>query len=263
MDMNLITQMFPAFLLVFCRISAFFVVAPLFSSRNVPTTLKIGLAFYISLIVFLSVGFDTKVTADGDYILSVVREVFAGLIIGYTSYLFFTVVQTAGSLMDMQMGFGIANIIDPITGISAPMMGNLKFMLLMLVFLSMNGHHYLLGAIMDSYKWLPLDNGLYHVIASGKLTEMLAQTFSQTFMLSLQISAPLVVATFLTDAGLALLARTAPQYNVFVIGVPIKIMVGLGLLIIVLPGFGVLFQILFDHMFGALEKLFVIFKSSS
>ncbi len=256
-------QVFPAFLLVFCRISSFFVVAPVFSTRTFPKTIKIGLAFFISLIVFLNVGFDTKVTADSTYILAVIREVFAGLLIGYVAYIFFTIVQVAGGLMDMQMGFGIANIVDPISGVSAPMMGNLKYMLMTLVFLSVNGHHYLLAAIMDSYKWLPLDNKLFQIYYGGNITEFLTRTFSDTFLLALQISAPIVVAMFVTDFGLALLARTAPQYNVFVIGMPLKILVGLALLVLLLPGFGTLFQILFDHMFEALEKLFTILKSSS
>ncbi|KIL35301.1 flagellar biosynthesis protein FliR [Cohnella kolymensis] len=261
--MELIMQVFPAFLLVFCRITAFFVAAPFFSTRTIPRTVKVGLAFFVSLIVFLTVGFDTKVTADATYILAIFREILAGLLIGYVAYLFFTVVQTAGALMDMQMGFGIANIVDPLTGVSAPMLGNLKYMLMILVFLSLNGHHYLLAAIMDSYKWLPLDNNLFQLYYEGNVTEFLARTFADTFLLSLQISAPIVVAMFLTDIGLAVLARTAPQYNVFVIGVPLKILVGLAMLVLLLPGFGVLFQMLFDNMFRALEKLFVIFKSSS
>lgn len=261
--MELIMQVFPAFLLVFCRITSFFVAAPFFSTRTIPRTIKIGLVFFVSLIVFMTVGFDTKVTADATYILAVFREVFAGLLIGYTAYMFFTVVQTAGALMDMQMGFGIANIIDPLTGVSAPMLGNLKYMLMVLVFLSLNGHHYLLASIMDSYKWLPLDNKLFQVYYGGNVTEFLTRTFADTFLLALQISAPIVVAMFLTDVGLALLARTAPQYNVFVIGVPLKILVGLALLVLLLPGFSALFQILFDHMFSALEKLFVVFRPSS
>ncbi len=259
--MNILMQVFPAFLLVFCRITAFFVVAPFFSSRNFPATAKIGLGFFISLIVFLNVGFDTKVTADATYILAIMREVFAGLLIGFMVYLFFTVVQTAGGLMDMQMGLAMANVVDPITGVSAPILGNMKFMVLILVFLSINGHHYLLAAIMDSYRWLPMDNNLFQTYYGGNVTEFLTRTFADTFLLALQIASPIVVAMFLTDFGLALLARAAPQYNVFVIGLPLKILVGLSLLILLIPGFGPLFQIIFDRMFQALEHLFAILKT--
>jgi flagellar biosynthetic protein FliR len=261
--MELIMQVLPAFLLVFCRISSFLIVAPIFSSRTIPAPFKVGLAFFISLIVFLTIGFDTSVTADATYILAIMREILAGLLIGYTAYIFFTIVQTAGGLMDLQMGFAMANIIDPISGVTAPIMGNLKYMLLMLVFLSINGHHYLLSAIMDSYKWLPLDNKLFQVYYGGNITLFLIRTFADTFLLAIQISAPIVVAMLLTDFGLALLARTAPQYNVFVIGIPIKIIIGLAMLVILLPGFSALFQIVFDQMFQALEKLFVVIQSSS
>jgi flagellar biosynthesis protein FliR len=261
--MDIVTQAFPAFLLVLCRISSFFVVAPIFSSRVIPNMLKIGLAFFISLIVFLSIGYDTSVTMDATYLLAVVREVLAGLLIGYTSYLFFSIVQTSGSFMDMQMGFGIANIVNPLTGVSSPMLGNLKYMLMMLVFLSVNGHHYLLGAIMDSYKWLPLNSHLFQIYYGGNITEFLTKTFSETFLLALQVSTPIVVAMFLTDVGLALLAKTAPQYNVFVIGVPIKILIGLAMFIVLLPGFGILFQMLFDHLFRSLESLFSLLQKSS
>jgi len=68
---------------------------------------------------------------------------------------------------------------------------------------------------------------------------------------------------FLTDFGLALLARAAPQYNVFVIGLPLKLLIGLALLILLIPGFGPLFQIIFDRMFQAIEQLFTIVKTSS
>ncbi len=262
MTTAMIMQVLPAFLLVFCRISAFFVVAPIISSRNVPAPFKIGLAFFVSVMVFLTVGFDTSVTADAFYILAVLREILAGLLIGYVSMLFFAAMQTAGTFMDLQIGFGIANIVDPLTGVSVSLFGNLKYMLAMLVFLSINGHHYLLAAIMESYQWLPLDNDLYSSIAEGGVADFLVRTFADTFRLALQISAPIVVAMFLTDIALGLLSRTAPQYNVFVVGIPIKIFIGLAMFIMLLPGFGRMFQMLFDHMFQAIDQLFVVLKGS-
>lgn len=257
-----VMQVVPAYMLVLCRISSFIVVAPVFSSRSLPVSFKAGISVFIALLVLLSVGFDHPVPTDATYIVAILKEIMAGLVIGYTASLFFSLIQTAGSLIDMQIGLGMANILDPISGVSAPLFGNLKFMLMMLVFLSMNGHHYLLGAIMNSYKWLPLDNTLFHTVYEGRMTEFLVRTFADTFMLALQISAPLVVAMFITDIGLGLLARTAPQYNVFVIGVPIKLIIGLALLTLLMPGFSTLFQIVFDRMFGALEKMFVIMKAA-
>ncbi|NBC69182.1 flagellar biosynthetic protein FliR [Paenibacillus sacheonensis] len=256
--MELFLQGFPIFLLIFCRITAFFVVAPIFSTRNVPTTFKLGFCFFVSFLVFLTYGLKQTIVPDAEYILAIFREILAGALLGFTAYLFFTIINTAGSLIDMQMGFGMANIIDPMTGASSPLIGNFKGMIATLVFLSINGHHYLLSALLQSYDWIPLSNTLFLHMKSGSITTFLTGMFAQTFMLALQMSAPLVVAMFLTDAGLGLLARTAPQYNVFVIGMPIKILVGFLILAILMPGLITLYEHIFEQMFSAMQKLFSI-----
>ncbi|GKU78640.1 flagellar biosynthetic protein FliR [Paenibacillus sp. L3-i20] len=254
--MDAIVQGFPIFLLIFCRITAFFVVAPVFSSQGVPGTFKIGLGFFISFIVFLTYGIGQTMVTDVTYLIVVLREVMIGLTIGFVVYLFFAVVQTAGSLMDLQIGFAMANVVDPHTGASAALIGNFKYMLMLVVFLSMNGHHYMLTALMDSYQWIPLSNDFFSRIMSGGVTDFLTRTVSNTFLLALQVAAPLVVAMFLTDLGLGFLTKTAPQFNVFVIGIPLKILIGLFLLILLLPGMAMLFDKLFSIMFESLEQLF-------
>lgn len=255
MSMETLLQSFPVFLLIFCRISAFFVVVPVFSSQSVPATFKIGISFFVALVVFSSGGTGITVPQDLTYILLIAREVLIGLLLGFIGYLMFMAIQTAGSFIDIQIGFGIANVIDPMTGASAPIIGNFKYMIALLMFLSMNGHHYLLDAIVYSYKWVPIDNDLFIKMIDGSLSEFFVRTFAQSFILAFQMSAPLVTALFLTDVGLAFLARTAPQYNVFVIGVPLKIIVGLALLLILMPGLAMLFQNLFDIMFESMHNL--------
>ncbi|MFF2482636.1 flagellar biosynthetic protein FliR [Paenibacillus sp. NPDC058071] len=255
-------QSFPVFLLIFCRITAFFVVVPPFSLRGVPNTFKIGLGFFISLIVFLTYGVNQSIPADAQYILFVIREVLLGLLMGFLVYLFFTVVQTAGALMDLQIGFAMANIVDPMTGISSPMLGNFKYMLLIMVFLLMNGHHYLLTALMDSYQWVPLSNELFGRFAEGNLTEYLTRALGNTFVLALQMASPIVIALFLTDVGLGFLAKTAPQYNVFVVGIPLKIIVGLFVLFLMMPGMAMLFERLLGIMFDNLNQLLGIIRGA-
>jgi flagellar biosynthetic protein FliR len=256
--MNAILQAWPAFLLVLCRISSFFVSSPVFGSRNVPAMFKIGLAFFVSLLVFLTIGTDAGVAADNRYPLLVIREVLAGLWLGFVANLFFVIVQIAGGFIDLQKGFGLANVVDPMSGVASPIVGNLKFMVAVLVFLSVNGHHYLLGAIMDSYLWLPLENNFFQNIYGGALTQFLAETFSRTFLMALQIAAPVMVAVFLSDVAMGLLARTAPQFNVFVLGIPLKIIVGLVVLMLMMPALGTLLRMIFDRMFGALREWLVI-----
>ncbi|CAM4277013.1 flagellar biosynthetic protein FliR [Paenibacillus endophyticus] len=253
--MNAIVQGFPIFLLIFCRITAFFVVAPVFSSRGVPNVFKLGLGFFISFIVFLTYGMKQSIVPDAEYVLILFREILIGVLMGYVVYLFFTVVQTAGAFMDLQVGFAMANIVDPHTGTSAPLLGNFKYMLIIVIFLMMNGHHFLLTGLMDSYQWMPLDNVLFSRFMNGSITDFLLRTFSNTFLLAIQTAAPLIVAMFLTDAGLGFLTKSAPQFNVFVIGIPIKLIIGLFLLILLMPSLAGIFEKLFSIMFESLEQL--------
>jgi flagellar biosynthetic protein FliR len=119
----------------------------------------------------------------------------------------------------------------------------------------MNGHHYLFDAIMYSYDWIPITGDVFGKIHEGNVTDFLVRTFSHSFVLAIQMAAPLVAALFLTDVGLGFLARTAPQFNVFVIGIIIKIIVGLVLLMLLMPMLVSLFDHLFAKMFEALREL--------
>lgn len=253
--MEWLQQSLPVFMLIFCRITAFFVISPVFTSRGIPPSYKIGLSAIIALIVYFSFGLGEVVPQDLSYVILIVQEVLVGLLLGFTAYLIMTVVQTAGALIDIQIGFSMANVIDPFTGTSSPLIGNFKYYLALLVFLSMNGHHYLFDAIMYSYDWIPITGDVFGKIHDGNVTDFLVRTFSHSFVLALQMAAPLVAALFLTDVGLGFLARTAPQFNVFVIGIIIKIIVGLVLLMLLMPMLVSLFDHLFAKMFEALRQL--------
>lgn len=253
--MEWLEQSVPVFMLIFCRITSFFVVAPIYSSRGVPSSFKVGISFMVSVLVFLTFGLSQPVPQDISYVMLIVQEVLVGLLLGFTAFLMMAVVQTAGALIDIQIGFSMANVIDPFTGVSTPLIGNFKYMLALLVFLSMNGHHYLLDAIMYSYEWMPVTGNVFAKIGNGSVTDFLVTTFAYSFVLALQMSAPLVASLFLTDVGLGFLARTAPQFNVFVIGIILKMLVGLILLLLLMPGLVALFDHLFDKMFTALQEL--------
>lgn len=260
--METVLLTFSGFLLVFCRIASFFVVAPIFSSRNVPGFLKLGLAFFVAMLTFSALGAQ-PVPMDALYLMAVLKEILVGLMLGFIGYVFFTAVQVSGSFVDMQMGLSMANIIDPMTGASTPIIGNLKYMVATLLFLTFNGHHLLLQAIMDSYSWIPLRNEAFTRMYDGNLSEFMIRTFTDAFGIAFKMAAPLVAALFLTDIGLGILARTAPQFNIFVIGVPLKILVGMILLAFLFPGMIYLFQLLFEAMFAAMEKAVAILAGSS
>jgi flagellar biosynthetic protein FliR len=256
---SLLLQALPGFLLVFCRITAFFVTAPLISMRSVPAPFRIGIAFFMTLFTFMSIEVQFM-EIDAAYILMVLREVLIGVLLGFVAFMFFTVIQISGSFVDMQMGFGVANVIDPMTGMQSPLVGNFKYFLALLIFLSLDGHHYLLTAIMNSYEWVPLDNMFFARIYEGSISSFLLRTLSTMFVLAFQLTAPMIVAIFLVDLGLGMLARTAPQFNVFILGLPLKNMVGFLILLVMIPGLLYLFQQLFSRMFEAVGEILMIIQ---
>lgn len=262
--MDQVLQILPVFLLVLCRITAFFVTAPVFSLQGVPAPFKIGLAVFVSLITFMAMPFESSPPLDAAYVLLAVKEVLIGLLYGFTAYLFFTVVQIAGSLVDTQMGLGIANVMDPMTGAQSPILGNFKFFIAMLLFLALNGHHYLLKGIMESYTFLPIaSDSLFRTIANGNLSTFLVHAFISAFYLAFQLVAPMIVSLFLVDVALGMLARTSPQFNIFVVGLPVKMMVGFFLLFIMVPGMAFLFQDLFAIMFRHLDEMMLMFQEGA
>jgi len=254
--MELVLTHYPNLLLIFCRMTGFFMTAPVFATQNnVPPQFRIGFSVFAALLVFFVSGTDRAIPIDGEYVYYVIRESLIGILLGFVAYLFFTVVQIAGSFIDMQMGFGIANVIDPMTGAQSPVFGSFKYMIAMLLFLTMNGHHYLLLGIMDSYQLIPLDNSFFAALSNGPPTEALTRSVSAAFTLAFQMAAPIVVSMFLVDLALGILTKTAPQFNVFVVGMPLKILVGLGLTLLLVPGFVALFQTLFVTMFDNMYEM--------
>ncbi|SEB47098.1 flagellar biosynthetic protein FliR [Paenibacillus sp. GP183] len=245
----------PNLMLIFCRITAFFVTVPVYSSRNVPITFKIGFSVFMTFIIFAILGTSNPVPMDSQYVLLILREILVGVLLGFLVYLFFTAVQTAGSFMDIQIGFGIANVIDPMTGASAPMIGNLKYMIAMLLFLAFDGHHFLIRAIIESYQWIPIQNELFARIYNGQISEFLFKSFSAMFYLAFQLAAPVIAVMFLTDLGLGLLTRVAPQFNVFVVGAPLKMILGFMVIIIVFPELITMFHGLFVTIEDSIYKL--------
>ncbi|MNC20155.1 Flagellar biosynthetic protein FliR [compost metagenome] len=135
-------------------------------------------------------------------------------------------------------------------------------MLAMLLFFSFNGHHLLLTAIHDSYTWIPLQNDVFARIYSDSMADFVLRTFTDSFGLAFKMAAPMVVALFLTDVGLGILARTAPQFNIFVIGVPLKIIVGLILLAFLFPGMLFIFEMIFQALFAAMERFMALMSGS-
>lgn len=252
--MNLFFAYLPIFLLVFVRMSAFFVAAPFFSIKGVPNRFKIALAFIMALISFQYVPVNMQIAMDLTFILHVCKEALVGVILGYICELMFVAVQVAGGLMDMQMGLAMANVIDPKTGAYIPVTGNFKNILATLYFFSINGHHMLIQGILKSYQAIPVD-AVWAAFGSEQVMMTAVKVFQNMFLSAFMMAAPIVVSLFLVDLSLGIIAKSVPQFNIFVVGLPIKLLASFLLLIVVMPAFLLTLSGLFENMFRALAEM--------
>ena len=248
------------FLLIFVRISGLFIMAPIFGSRNVTGRVKAGLALLITYILFPIVFDQTAIIPDHfmTYLFVVAGELLVGLILGFVSSLIFTAIQMAGQLLDMQVGFGMIHMIDPMSGQQAPLIGNFKYILALVTFLATNGHHVILSALFASFKLIPVTGMVVHT----GITEFIINIVGGMFILALKISAPILVSLLLTDVALGILARTMPQMNIFVVGVPGKIIIGIFVLSIALPFYILFLEMAFDGMYKNIFSILSFFSRS-
>lgn len=246
------------FFLLFIRISGFTVVAPIFSSKNVPPYIKIGFSLTIAYILYpLFYNAETKIPESIlPYSIVLFEEFAVGLVIGLSSAMIFYAIQGAGNILDMQIGFGIVNIFDPLSGQQLPLVGNFKYMLALLVFLATNGHHVLIAALTESFKLIPVTGVVFHTELAGIFVDMVIELF----VIALKISLPVLVALLLTDMALGVLARTMPQMNVFIVGLPGKIIVGIFVLSLALPAYVAFLEVVFNGMYSNIYHLMANLK---
>lgn len=233
----------PAFLLVFIRVSSFFVTLPLFSYRTMPNIMKIGLSFFLAWITFFSIDAPV-IDINGQYFMLIIKESLVGLFVGFIAYVIMSAIQVAGGFIDFQMGFAMANVIDPQTGAQSPILGQFLYTFALLLMLSLNAHHLLIDGIYYSYQFIPIDK-LWLPFGEGNLVEFAARTLNSMFIIAFQMSIPVVGCLFLVDIALGIVARTVPQLNIFVVGLPIKIIVSFIMLFLVMAAlFGIMQKIM-------------------
>ena len=250
-----------AYLLVLTRMTSFLVTVPVFSSRGIPVYFKIGFAFFVSLIIFPVTMTEVTLSLNGSYIFFLIQEAVLGLALGWTAQLIFTSIQVAGSFIDLQIGFALANIIDPQTGIQSPMIGNFKYTFAVLLFFTLDIHHLFIEGIISSYKLLPIAGQWLIEVKGVALTSFVLSTFSNMFVIAFKIAAPLVVTLLLADIALGIVARTVPQLNVFVVGLPLKIIINFILLLLISTGLIYIFKEIFMEMVYSIKQLIEILGS--
>ncbi|RCW70702.1 flagellar biosynthetic protein FliR [Saliterribacillus persicus] len=243
----------PAFLLILVRVLAFFATVPIFSYRNIPTQLKIGIGFFLAWILFYSIP-TPELVIDGIYILLIMKEIVIGLFLGLLAYIILAAIQIAGGFIDFQMGFAIANVIDPQTGAQSPLIGQYFYTIAILFLLAVDGHHLLINGMFYSFEVIAID-----ALISFNNIDFILRTFSQMFLMAFQLAIPVVGCLFLVDVALGIVARTVPQLNVFVVGLPLKILVSFLVLFMFIAIYITVVQQLFAYTLEAMQGLMRIF----
>ncbi|MHB9130830.1 MAG: flagellar biosynthetic protein FliR [Armatimonadota bacterium] len=227
------TSQIVGLLLIFVRIIAICFTAPVLSSPRVPLHLRAGIGIVLTLLLQPVVAPSGLEVGNSWTVFGVllIKEVLAGLVIGYSASLILGIVQMVGEIQDKQAGFGFAGVVDPNATSGAAILGQFQMVLMWLVFFAVNGHHVLMQGIAESFFAVPLGSFTY----TGGLTTHMVGTVTTLIMVALKISAPVVGSVLLADLALGMLQRTAPQLNIIAVGLQMKIAIALLVISLSLP----------------------------
>jgi len=224
-----------AFVLVMVRTSTWLILVPPFGSRAIPTKVKIGLAAGLSLPVFPRLIDQAPQNLDvAPMIAAAALQIVLGLALGFLTYLIFAAVQAAGEMIDLFGGFTVAPAYDPLGNAQSSTFGRFYQLLMITLLFVTNGHLLLIRGFMASFDAIG-----FHGPALADLSQLFIHQLGMFFVAAVEIAAPLLAALFLAEVALGILARAAPQMNVFMLGFPAKILLTLvlgGLALPLLPG---------------------------
>ncbi len=235
LNYNLETILFTSF-----RIMGVFLIAPLFNQQGAPNHFKIMLSFTLALVLSPIVAQQGFVIPEHliEVITLAVKEMMVGLMIGFVFYSLFIGVQMAGAFTGFQMGFMIVNVIDPASEQQISILAQFKFIMASLIFFLLDGHHMILQALVASYKLVPVGEAVFRY----QIHTELARLIIGIFVIAIKLAAPVMATLVLTDVGLGVISRTVPQMNIFIVGFPLKIGLGLFFMGAALPIFGYVFR---------------------
>lgn len=245
---NIDQSQIEAFLLIFIRVGAILMTLPIFGSKRLSRRIKIGFVFAVSLtlypVVDLSgINFPLNTVT---LIPCIVGEIIIGAILGLTASLIFAGVQLSGQLVGFQMGFAIARVIDPVSGIQASILSTFENIVAVLIFLSLNAHHFFIKAISSSFQLIP-PLGLN---LSGNLMWLVLDLSGNMFILAIKIGAPVIAILLFTSVAFGIVARTVPQVHIMIVAFPLKISIGLLFIALSFP----FFSFVLSKEFLGLEK---------
>ena len=213
-----------SFLLTLLRISLLVFLLPFFSGTAIPNQIKAACTIVLALALWPHLSFDGSLFPAHPLalVMLLLGELLLGLMLGLFVQFIFAGIQTGGQMLGFQMGFTMMNVADPLSGNQIGVTSHLLYQVALVCFLAMNGHLYLLQALTSSFELMPPGAFVMRPILMTEIIELSAGMF----VLAVKVAAPILASLFLVELALALMARAAPQMNILIIGMPIKIAVG-------------------------------------
>jgi flagellar biosynthesis protein FliR len=213
------------FAIVLLRVAGLMVFAPFFSSRSIPAQVRVVLALVVTFSLVSSLNL-AQIPAEfglSQVVWAAVGEALFGMVLGLAATFIFAGMQMAGHLIGLQLGFSLINLIDPQSEVETTVVEFLENYIGLMFFLLLNGHHWFLTAVSESFTYLPIQG----VHVNGSVVHEVVRLSAQVFTSGLQIAGPVIAASVIADVVLGVIGRAAPQIHILVVGMPLKTLVGL------------------------------------
>ncbi len=246
-DKNAIT-----FILLFTRISGFFAFMPFFSHASISVSIKTALALYLTILFFPVAKLSGIDINTSNILFFIVSELFIGFISGLLLNLAFSALSLAGGQISMIMGFSMATVFDPLSSSNTPLVSNALTLIAFLIFLSFNGHHLILIFLSHTIDSITL--GSFY--PNSNLSDYLITGVAAMFKVGLILAFPIIALSLLSDIIFGMLMKTMPQFNLLVVGFPIKIFLSVLVLTAVLSSMMSIFKNDFLKYFEILKAIF-------
>lgn len=232
-------------LLILVRITSFVSLAPFFNQSGVPVRIKLGFSVFVSVLLYYVLPMQ-KITYNGviEYATLILKESAAGMLLGFSTFICIMIIQFSGKLIDIEIGLSMAQIFDPTTKTQTSVVGSFYYYAFLLLMMVSNMHLYLLGAIVDSFTLIPIGG----IRVGSTMYDTMLGFINNYFIIGFRLILPVFATTLLLNCILGIIAKVAPQMNMFVIGIQLKVIVGLVVIFVTISLIPLMSNFIFDQM---------------
>ena len=249
-DFSLYT--FEYFLMILVRVATFVSIAPFFGMNNTPNRVKIGFSACVAIVLYQVIQPKEVLEYSGviEFAIIILKEGITGLLIGFAANICNSIIVFSGKVIDMEIGLAMAQMYDPTTKSPSGLTGTMYNYFIMMLLLATNMHHYILRALVDTFQIIPINGAVFdwaHI--SGSLITYM----SDLMVIGFRIVLPIFACNMILSCILGIMAKVAPQMNMFAVGMQIKILMGLGIMFLTV----VLLPDISNFIFSEMKRMIV------